>query len=669
MIAETVEGYAFSIDGGRTLARDLRAGVHLLLLEHSHLAPVINQEMILRTVFPLLSIVALLGNSPGPQGVPQDDRIRDLGIQLLDEAKSAYEEARVKSSVPAFVDAGFKLEEARIKFIVLQEIGSPENQKLATDRLRAVNQLSKLIHDGKVAVTGSPAEAAAERPSDASPNPSPKPDPTPGSAPTPLKPPVDVTKRLQVPEVAKQREAEKLVREIFKEQYSKKTPSDRQALAKSLLAEAEKSTGDPASLWVLYRDAQDAAIQACDVKLAAIAIEKAAREFDLDTMALKTAAYGAIAKNVKTPGEVAALSASRLDLLDELIAADQYDAADKAATAAVQDAKRANEPTLIARAMTSAKEVAEAKAKFLAMKNALQTLAKTPDDPAANQQMGQFLCFVKGSWDLGLRFILKGSDAALKALAEKELALSPQASDRVAVGDSWFDQAEKEKSPLCKRQLSTHAAAIYESALPDTSGLVRSKIEKRIDTLRGLPPGEDLLRVIDPKRDARNGTWEFQDGILVADGSSTAMLMRLDVPKKLPTEYDLTVFVERKGNAVGDFFVVLTGGGQPFGFSIDGAGGTVSGIYNIDQKLPGEGGNPKLPPGFFKTGVTRTLTYSVRKSSFTVQADGKEVYSWTGDWKRLSVHPGLGVATDKLCVGAFTAVYRIKKLSLQTISK
>lgn len=625
--------------------------------------------MNLRILVPLLSLMVLLGNGPMPQGTPQDDRIRDLGDKLLEEAKSAYEEARAKSSVPAFVDAGFKLEEARIKFIVLQEIGSPENQKLATDRLRAINQLGKLIHDGKVAVTGSPAEAPPEKPADPSPKPSDKPDPSPAQVPASVKPPVDVTKRFAVPDAAKQREAEKLVKEVFKDQYSKKAPADRQALAKSLLAEAEKSSGDAAGLWVLYRDAQDAAIQAGDVKLAALAIERAAREFDLDTLALKTAAYGTISKSARTPAEVAALSASRLDLIDELIAADQYDAADKAATAAVQDAKRANEPALIARATTSAKEVAEAKAKFAAMKNALQTLAKTPDDPAANQQMGQFLCFVKGSWDLGLRFLLKGSDAALKALAEKELALSPQASDRVAVGDSWFDLAEKEKSPLCKKQLTTHAAAIYESVLQDTSGLVRSKIEKRIDALRGLPPGEDLLRIIDPKRDARNGSWEFQEGVLVADGSSSATLMRLDLPKKLPTEYDLTVVVERKGNAVGDFYLVLTGGGQPFGFSIDGAGGTISGIYNIDQKLPGEGGNPKIPPAFFKTGVTRTLTFSVRKSSLTVQAEGREIYSYTSDWKRLSVHPGLGGATDKLCVGAFTATYRIKKLSLQTITK
>ena len=61
----------------------------------------------------------------------------------------------------------------------------------------------------------------------------------------------------------------------------------------------------------------------------------------------------------------------------------------------------------------------EAKLKFQAMKSALTTLARTPEDPVANSQMGQFLCFVKGNWDLGLRFIAKGSDAALKSIADK----------------------------------------------------------------------------------------------------------------------------------------------------------------------------------------------------------------------------------------------------------
>ena len=59
-------------------------------------------------------------SSPAPQDV---DKILEKADKILEEAKASYEEARAKSSVSAFVDAGFKLEEARIKYLVIQEIG------------------------------------------------------------------------------------------------------------------------------------------------------------------------------------------------------------------------------------------------------------------------------------------------------------------------------------------------------------------------------------------------------------------------------------------------------------------------------------------------------------------------------------------------------------------
>jgi hypothetical protein len=115
-----------------------------------------------RVVAALLLSIFLLGDlGLARQGAAQDDQILERADKILDEDKSAYEAARDKSSVEAFVDAGFKLEEARIKYFVLQEIGSPEKQKIAADRLRAVNQLSKLIHDGKVAIGGKPADTPA----------------------------------------------------------------------------------------------------------------------------------------------------------------------------------------------------------------------------------------------------------------------------------------------------------------------------------------------------------------------------------------------------------------------------------------------------------------------------------------------------------------------------
>ena len=75
------------------------------------------------TRFLILSLLLCSGITAAQQDAALEDKILERGEKLLEESKAAYEEARDKTSVPGFVDAGFKLEEARIKFIVLQEIG------------------------------------------------------------------------------------------------------------------------------------------------------------------------------------------------------------------------------------------------------------------------------------------------------------------------------------------------------------------------------------------------------------------------------------------------------------------------------------------------------------------------------------------------------------------
>jgi hypothetical protein len=454
---------------------------------------------------------------PSQQITGQDiDKILERADALLDEAKAAYEEARSKSSASAFVDAGFKLEEARIKYIVLQEIGSPEKQKIAADRLRAVNQLSKLIHDGKVAVSGKAADSPSPKPDAPVP-----PENAPAEKPPALKekPPVDVSKRAAIPDATKQREAEKLVKELFKDQYAKKSPSDRQALGQALLRQADQSADDVASLWVLCREAQEVAIQACDTRTILLSIELVAHRFDVDALAMRANALQAAGKTAKNPAEFSALTKVVLVLIDDLIAADQYDAADKVATSALQSSRKANDAALLGRATTRGKEVAEAKGLYQSMKSVLETIAKTPDDPGANQEMGQFLCYVKGSWDLGIRFMVKGSDPALKALAEKEASNPADVADRVALADGWWDLAEKEKSPLRKGQLLAHAKSLYVDALADATGLLRAKIEKRV--------GEPWTAIFDKRSldfmsPGCRPAWKVVDGALTKIADNTA---------------------------------------------------------------------------------------------------------------------------------------------------
>lgn len=434
-------------------------------------------------------------------GAQEIDKILERADQLLEEAKALYEDGKAKASAQPFIEAGFKLEEARIKYFVLQEIGSAEKQKVAGDRLRSVNQLGKLIHDGRVAVSGAPAPPPPPPPEkaiDASKIPAPKDPP-----PAPELNPGDVTKRIPIPEGAKLREAEKLVKELFKDPYAKKSQEERKGLPRVLLGQARKNQGDSAAAWVLYREAQDLASQSGDITTAIEAIDESARFFEVDAMSLKNAALTTASKSVKIPDECLALTDALFKQIDELVRIDQFDTAEKDSALAIQVARKSGNISMLSTANNRAKDVSEAKTLFQGFKSVLQTLAKTPDDPPANLEMGKFVCFVKGNWDLGLRFLAKGSDPVLKGLAEKDLALPNQPSELITLADGWWNLAEKEKSFLRKSQLLAHARSLYEIALSDSSGLVRTKIEKRLlESDSGDEPAtNDLI-----------GRWLFNEG-------------------------------------------------------------------------------------------------------------------------------------------------------------
>lgn len=602
------------------------------------------------------------------------DKILERADKLLGESKGAYENARAKNSVDAFVDAGFKLEEARIKYLVLQEIGSADKQKIAADRLRTVNQLSKLIHDGKAAIAGTPAESPATKPALPSPVKPAEPPVVPPAADPSSKtvvPPakaVDVTCRAPIPDPAKQRDAEKLVKELFKEQYSKKTSGDRKTFARLLLEQAAKSEDDPVALWVLCREAQDVALQACDLRTAILAIEAAARVFDVDALSMKNAALAAAGKTAKTPEDYAALAEASQKLIDECVRVDQYDSADKVATLALQNARKSNDSILVSRFMTLAREIAEAKTLFQSMKNVLETLARNPDDPGANLEIGRFLCFVKGTWDLGLRFIVKGSDATLKTLAEKELAVPAQSADRATLADGWYDLAEKEKSPLRKSKLLVHSRVVYESALSEAPALLRAKIEKRLGELdRTSAPGEsiDLLALIDPKTDKIFGDWTLQGHTLVSPAN--VQDTRIQVPYAPPDEYDLRIVAARKTND-SDFTIFLFGGGKLFFVSIDAFDPWIAGLSYIDGK--GANVNETTWKGHvFVDDQPRTIVCAVRKTSVTVSVEGKTIIHWKADYKRIGIGTYTGVPNKRaLFLDSWAGSFHITQMVLVPVS-
>jgi hypothetical protein len=314
-----------------------------------------------------------------------------------------------------------------------------------------------------------------------------------------------------VPDPAGQKEVEKLLREVFKDDYGKKAPADRVLLAKKLLKQGSDASDGPATRYFTLCEAAELAASAGDVATALRAVDDLAKGFEVDPVKLKFAALTTAVKETRPPESMKAAATAFLALVDDALARDDVDAAEKAAAAASATARKAKDVATAARADAKAKELGDARQRLVKLKAAREALKANPDDPGANLEVGQHLCFVQGNWEEGLPLLAKGSQEALKAVAAKDLANPEATPDQIALADEWRDAAEKE-SGAPRQRLRERAATWYAKASGGATGLARVKIEKRLAELgvavpklapapKGAGPTEGLI-----------GWWRLDEG-------------------------------------------------------------------------------------------------------------------------------------------------------------
>src|SRR5439155_13217814 len=90
------------------------------------------------------------------------------------------------------------------------------------------------------------------------------------------KPPAN---RLPVPDEAAVEQAEKLVREVYKDDFAKKKAAEQIEFARKLLKAADETLDNPAAKFVLYREASHVAVRAGDVGVALEAAGALAQSF------------------------------------------------------------------------------------------------------------------------------------------------------------------------------------------------------------------------------------------------------------------------------------------------------------------------------------------------------------------------------------------------------
>lgn len=281
------------------------------------------------------------------------------------------------------------------------------------------------------------------------------------------------------PSPVEQTEVEKMIKDVFKDDYLKRAPADRQALGKRLLSQGIQSKDDLKYRFVLLREARDIAAQSGDTATALEAVDELSKSFTVEAGPMKLAVIAQAAKAAKTVDDFKGLVRLSLKMIDGFLAVDDYDSADKGTAAALQYAKKAQDVVLVNRVAGKSKEIGELKARFEKLKKARETLAADPSDGASNHLLGHFLCVVKGDWDRGLPMLSKGPDPVYGPLALKELAAPQDAAAQLALGDGWWDLGEKESGPS-KERLKEHASVWYERASGKLSGINKTKVDRRL---------------------------------------------------------------------------------------------------------------------------------------------------------------------------------------------
>jgi hypothetical protein len=183
-------------------------------------------------------------------------------------------------------------------------------------------------------------------------------------------------------------------------------------------------------------------------------------------------------KASKTPADLMTVAEGFLALADEAVAQNQYELALKLLDQAQKVATTAKDTTFAARVAARGVDVKSLQKEHAKAKAAFKSLTDNPDDPEANLLVGRFLCFHKHEWELGIRNLAKGSDKALKPVAEMDLATSSEGKNQLEAGHAWWTLGER-KGPD-QAILRSRAVYWYEKAWPSLDKVERLTIRQRV---------------------------------------------------------------------------------------------------------------------------------------------------------------------------------------------
>jgi serine/threonine protein kinase len=264
------------------------------------------------------------------------------------------------------------------------------------------------------------------------------------------------------------------------------TPEQMTELAERMLRRGVETIDRPSIRYVLLKEARQRAAGAGKVDLALEAVHEMAYSFAISGLPAKVEVLEAAGRAASRPEDKLTVLDHVQPILEEAIAADAYDAAERL----LQVAGTAARDTMAAQ-LGAVEEWQRSlgpwRTQQAAMADEVRTLARSPNDRHANLVLGRFNCLEKGNWSGGLALLARGEDVRLKAAALADLKRPQTATARAELGDLWLSLAGAEKD-TARLQLLRRAYFWYRQAWTEQTGPAQERLSARLRELQGSTP-------------------------------------------------------------------------------------------------------------------------------------------------------------------------------------
>jgi hypothetical protein len=269
------------------------------------------------------------------------------------------------------------------------------------------------------------------------------------------------------------------IRRSYQAQLTDARPEAKALIARELLTRSAIAQ-DPVRELASLRVAAELATEAQDFAMALEACGKMGERFEMATLPTKVELLAKGSHQNALPGGSARLADACIATGFEALAQDEYEQgialADMGKSAAQASANR----HLIKQAQWLETELTRCRTGYAQVKKLVERLRQQPGNAEANLRVGEFLCFTKNDWQIGLPMVAHGNDEGLRSIVEKELGQkSLKPPEQVALGDRWWALAAASTNQL-QLAFQRRARYWYLKAIAQARGAEKARLREQL---------------------------------------------------------------------------------------------------------------------------------------------------------------------------------------------